>query len=114
MVVASLVTTWSLVIVVPAPWRVPVHEMPHPRRAPSPRRLFAVAAAAALVAFILTLSYGFADHAPAPHGVRLAVTAPAALQQQLSAGLAHADPGGFTVVPAPSAAAVATDVRAQS
>jgi hypothetical protein len=91
-----------------------VHEMPHPRRAPSPRRLFAVAAAAALVAFILTLSYGFADHAPAPHGVRLAVTAPAALQQQLSAGLAHADPGGFTVVPAPSAAAVATDVRAQS
>ncbi len=91
-----------------------MHEMPHPHRGPSPRRLFAVAAAAALVAFILALSYGFADHDPAPHGVRLAVTAPAAVEQQLSAGLAHADPGGFTVVPAPSAAAVANDVRAQS
>ena len=91
-----------------------MHELPHPRRAPSPRRLFAVAAAAALVAFVLALSYGFADHDPAPHGLRIAVAAPAALEQELSAGLAHADPGGFTVVPAASAQAVTTGVRAQS
>jgi hypothetical protein len=42
---------------------------------PSPRRLFAVAVAAAVAGFILTLSYGYADHAPAPHGVRVAVAA---------------------------------------
>jgi hypothetical protein len=42
---------------------------------PSPRRLFAVAVAAAVAGFIRTLSYGYADHAPAPHGVRVAVAA---------------------------------------
>jgi hypothetical protein len=83
-------------------------------RQPSARRLFAVAVAAALVGFILTLSYGFADHAPAPHGVRLAVAAPAPLARELAAGLAHAAPGGFTVVAAPSAHAVTAGVLAQS
>jgi hypothetical protein len=81
---------------------------------PSPRRLFAVAIAAALVGFILTLSFGFADHAPAPHGVRLAVAAPAGFVLRLTAGLAHAAPGGFTVVPAPSERAVIHSVLAQS
>jgi hypothetical protein len=73
-----------------------------------------MALAAALVSFILTLSYGFADHAPTPHGVRLAVAAPAGLVHELTAGLARAQPGGFTVVPAPSARAVASSVLAQS
>ena len=41
----------------------------------TPRRLFAVAVAAAVVGLVLTLSFGFADHSPAPHGVRLAVAA---------------------------------------
>jgi hypothetical protein len=83
-------------------------------KTPSPVRLFAISVAAALVGLILTLSFGFADHSPAPHGVRLAVAAPAGLTRELSAGLARADPGGFTVVAEPSAAAVTDSVRAQS
>ena len=46
-------------------------DTPRPPRGPSPRRLFAVAVAAAVACFVLTLSYGYADHAPAPHGVRV-------------------------------------------
>jgi hypothetical protein len=91
--------------------------MPDPspaRRPPSPRRLFAVAVAAAAVGFILTLSFGFADHAPAPHGVRIAVAAPASLVRELSTGLAHAAPGGFTVLAAPSERAVINSVLSQS
>jgi hypothetical protein len=42
-------------------------DTPRPHRRPSPRWLFAVAVAAAVAGFILTLSYGYADHAPAPH-----------------------------------------------
>jgi hypothetical protein len=89
-------------------------DTPRPSRQPSPRRLFAIAVAAAVACFILTLSYGFADHAPAPHGVRIAVAAPAGLVAGLARGLAHADPGWFTVVAAPSAAAVRSSVLAQS
>jgi len=84
------------------------------RRQPSPIRLFAIAVAAAVVTLILTLSFGFADHAPAPHGVRLAVAAPAGFTRELSAGLAHAAPGGFTVVAEPAAQAVITSVREQA
>jgi len=88
-------------------------DTPLPRR-PSPRRLFAIAVAAAVVGFILTLSFGYADHAPAPHGVRVAVAAPATLVHELTTGLAHAVPGGFTVVAAPSARAVIDRVLSQS
>jgi hypothetical protein len=88
-------------------------DTPLPRR-PSPRRLFAIAVAAAVVGFILTLSFGYADHAPAPHGVRVAVAAPATLGHELTTGLAHAVPGGFTVVAAPSARAVIDRVLSQS
>jgi hypothetical protein len=87
---------------------------PRPPRQPSPRRLFAIAVAAAVVGFVLTLSFGFADHAPAPHGVRLAVAGPARLVQELATGLAHAAPGGFTVVTAPSARAVTSSVLSQA
>src|SRR5215469_5979533 len=87
---------------------------PQPGRQPSPRRLFAIAVAAAVVGFLLTLSFGFADHAPAPHGVRVAVSAPAGFAAGLAAGLAHAAPGGFTVVAAPSADAVTGSVLSQS
>ena len=83
-------------------------------RQPSPARLFAISVAAALVGLILTLSFGFADHAPAPHGLRLAVSASAQFTRELSAGLAHAEPGGFSVVAEPSGQAVADSVRAQS
>jgi hypothetical protein len=91
-----------------------MHEVPRPARQASPRRLFAAAAAAAVVAFVLTLSFGFADHDPAPHGVRIAVAAPASLEQQLTSGLARAAPGAFTVVAVPSAQAVSGRVRAQT
>jgi hypothetical protein len=89
-------------------------DTPRPQRQPSPRGLFAIAVAAAVAGLILTLSFGFADHAPAPHGVRIAVAAPAGFVRGLSAGLAHAAPGGFTVVAAPSAGAAIDSVRAQS
>ena len=83
-------------------------------RRPSPSRLFAIAVATALVSFTLTLSFGFADHAPSPHGVRIAVAAPAGFAAELASGLAHAAPGGFTVTAAPSALAVMSSVRSQS
>jgi hypothetical protein len=89
-------------------------DTPQPHRQPSPRRLFAISAAAAVVGFILTLSFGFADHAPVPHGVRVAVAAPAGFAAGLAAGLSHAAPGGFTVVGAPSARAVIDAVLSQS
>jgi hypothetical protein len=87
---------------------------PRPHREPSRRRLFAIAAAAAVVSFVLALSFGFADHAPSPHGVRIAVAAPAGFARELTSGLAHAAPGGFAVLAAPSAHAVITSVRSQS
>jgi hypothetical protein len=87
--------------------------MPDTPRAPSPGRLFVIAIAAAVVGFVITLSFGFADHAPAPHGVRLAVAAPPDLVRELTAGLAHAAPGGFTILTATTAQAVASDVRSQ-
>jgi len=80
----------------------------------SPRRLFAIAVAAAMVSFVFMLSFGFADHAPAPHGVRIAVAAPARVIRGLTAGLGHAAPGGFTVVAVPSERAVTADVRSQA
>jgi hypothetical protein len=89
-------------------------DTPRPHRQPSPRPLFATAIAAAVVSFVLILSFGFADHAPSPHGVRIAVAAPAGVVQGLTAGLAHAAPGAFTVVAAPSAAAAIGSVRSQS
>jgi hypothetical protein len=89
-------------------------DTPRPHRQPSPRRLFATAIAAAVVCFVFTLSFGFADHAPAPHGVRIAVAAPAGIVQHLTTGLAHAAPGAFTVVAAPSARAAIGSVRSLS
>jgi hypothetical protein len=89
-------------------------DTPGPRRGPSPRRLFAIAVAAAAACFILTLSYGYADHAPAPHGVRIAVAAPPGVAAAVAAGLTQAAPGGFTVLPAASAAAVSSSVLSQS
>jgi hypothetical protein len=89
-------------------------DTPRHHARPSPRPLFVIAVAVAVVSFILTLSYGFADHAPAPHGVRIAVAAPAGLTHELTAGLAHAAPGGFTVLAEPSASAVTSSVLSQS
>jgi hypothetical protein len=89
-------------------------ETPRPPRQERPGRLFVIAVATAVVSFVLTLSFGFADHAPTPHGVRIAVAAPAGFAQELSAGLTHAAPGGFKVVVEPSARAAIDSVRSQA
>jgi hypothetical protein len=49
-----------------------------------------------------------------PHGVRIAVVAPAGVRSQIAAGLAHGAPGAFRVVASPTAQAAADAVRDQS
>jgi hypothetical protein len=81
---------------------------------PSPRRLFAIAGFAAILGLAITLSFGYADHDPKPHEVRIAVAATAPVRAKLSAGLEHAQPGGFHLVSAISARAATQRVRSQS
>jgi hypothetical protein len=81
---------------------------------PSPRRLFAIAILAALMALAITLSFGYAEHAPTPHGVRLAVVASAGVQSKLQAGLDDAEPGGFDLVSVSGARAAIRSVRSQA
>jgi hypothetical protein len=85
-----------------------------PPAAPTPRRLFAIAAFAAILGLGITLSFGYADHDPKPHGVRIAVAGPAAVRAKLRAGLQRAQPGGFVLVDATSAGAATRSVRSQS
>jgi hypothetical protein len=92
----------------------PPPEQPVPPVVPTPRRLFAIAAIAAILGLGITLSFGYADHAPKPHGVRIAVAAPAAVRARLQAGLEHAEPGGFDVLSAAGAGAATRSVRSQS
>ncbi len=90
---------------------------PQPDRAPNAtggsRRLFAVAVLAAVLAFGITLSFGYADHSPSPHGVRVAVAAPTKIRAELAAGLQRAEPGGFRVVGVGSPSAARHSVRSQ-
>jgi hypothetical protein len=86
---------------------------PH-AKPPAPQRVFLIAAFAAVLGVLITLSFGYADHDPKPHDVRLAVVAPRAVQTKLAAKLAQAAPGGFTLVSEPSAGAASASVRAQS
>jgi hypothetical protein len=81
---------------------------------PSPRRLFAIAAFAAILGLGIALSFGYADHSPRPHGVRVAIAAPPAVSAKVAAGLQHAEPSGFQLVPAPNGQAATHDVRSQS
>jgi hypothetical protein len=76
-------------------------------------RLLLTAVAAACAGALLILSFGYADHAPRPHGVTVAVVGPSAAVPRTAAGLAHALPGGFTVVRSPSAGAARAALRAQ-
>jgi hypothetical protein len=87
---------------------------PQPKPQPSPRRVFVVAVFAGLLALVLALSFGYADHDPRPHGVRIAVSAPAAVSRHLAAGLQHAVPGGFDLISVPTPQAAISAVRAQS
>ncbi|HTP19797.1 MAG TPA: ABC transporter permease [Solirubrobacteraceae bacterium] len=85
-----------------------------PPSVPSPRRLFAIAVFAAVLGLVITLSFGYADHDPKPHGVRIAAAAPPAVGARVAAGLQHNEPGGFDVVTAPNAPAAIHSVRSQS
>jgi hypothetical protein len=89
-------------------------EDPLPQSVPSPRRLFAIAVFAAILGFAVTLSFGYADHDPKPHGVRIAIAAPPAVSAKVAAGLERAEPGGFHIVPVPTAGAATHSVRSQS
>jgi hypothetical protein len=85
-----------------------------PTQGPSPRRLFAIAVFAALLGLVISLSFGYADHDPKPHGVRVAVAAAPAARASLAAGLRHAEPGGFDLVSVPSGRAATQSVRSQA
>jgi len=78
------------------------------------RRLFAIAVFAAILGLGITLSFGYADHHPRPHGVRIAVAAAPAVRAHVAAGLERAQRGGFDVVGVGSAQAAARSVRSQS
>ena len=77
-------------------------------------RLFAITVFAAILGLGITLSFGYADHNPRPHGVRIAVAAAPAVRAHVAAGLERAQPGGFDVVGVASAQAAARSVRSQS
>jgi ABC-2 family transporter protein len=92
----------------------PSNPSPGARSTPTPHRLFAIAVFAAILGLGITLSFGYADHSPRPHGVRIAIAAPSAVSAKVAVGLQHAEPGGFALVSAPSASAAAEKVRSQS
>jgi hypothetical protein len=78
------------------------------------RRLILVAVAAAIAGALITLSFTYADHAPAAHGVRIAVVAPPSVTAHVAAGLRRAAPGAFQIVAmasAPAARAALHDQR---
>lgn len=87
---------------------------PTPTTDHTPRHLFAVAVAAAVISLLITLSFAYADHSPTPHGVRIAVAAPATTVHELAAGLDHAEPGGFAVIGVDAARRATQLVRSQS
>jgi len=78
------------------------------------RRLFAITVFAALLGLGITLSFGYADHNPQPHGVRIAVAATPAVRAHLAAGLQRAQPGAFDIVAVGSPHAATRSVRSQS
>jgi hypothetical protein len=79
----------------------------------SGRRLIFIAVLAACVGAFLMLSFIYADHAPEPHGVRIAVVAPPGAAQRVAGGLDRAAPGAFTVTDVASARAARAALRGQ-
>lgn len=76
-------------------------------------RLFLIAALAAVLGLGITLSFGYADHTPTPHNVRIAVSAAPQVVSELAAGLDRAEPGGFSLDPVGSARTAIHLVRSQ-
>jgi hypothetical protein len=72
-----------------------------------------IAVLAAVLGLGITLSFGYADHAPEPHDIKVAVAALAAVSAKLAAGLQRAEPGGFRLIEVGSAAAAVHSVRSQ-
>lgn len=83
---------------------------------PSPGlgRLFAVAVVAAVLGLGITLSFGYAEHDPTPHGVQVAVVAPPGVRASVAVVLRRGAPGGFDLVSEPDLRAAAQSVRAQT
>jgi hypothetical protein len=77
------------------------------------RRLILTALAAAIAGGLLTLSFAYADHSPAPHDIRVAVVASPAVVAHVAHGLDLAAPGGFAVIHLPSANSAVTALRDQ-
>jgi hypothetical protein len=74
------------------------------------RRILAIALVAAAVSCMFVLSYGYAAHAPRPHGVRVEVVGANGAAASVSTAFERAVPGGFDVVPAADEAAARDDV----
>lgn len=84
-----------------------------PATTPHVARLFVFAVLAAVLGFGITLSFGYAEHSPRPHGVRVAVDAAPTVRAAVRAGLERAEPGGFDVVSATTAGHATRSVRSQ-
>lgn len=61
------------------------------------RRMVVLGMAAGVFSALLVLSFGYAQHSPRPHGVRIDVVASAGAVEQVRRQLAAAVPGGFDV-----------------
>jgi hypothetical protein len=99
-----------------APFEPPVSAARAPAAAgpgPGPRRLFVIAILAALLGLGITLSFGYADHAPRPHDLKVAVAAPAGVSAKLAMGLQRAVPGGFDLIDVGTAREAIHSVRSQ-
>jgi hypothetical protein len=60
---------------------------------------------ASIAGLLVSLSFGYSNHSPRPHHVPVDVVGPAVVVAHIRAGLDHAVPGGFNVVPATSVSA---------
>ena len=78
------------------------------------RQLVIAALAAAGVGFVLSLSFGYANHSPKPHDVRLEVVGPTDATPRIQAGLDRVSPGGFIVTDASSASIAKNQVLDQN
>jgi hypothetical protein len=86
---------------------------PPPSHRP-PHQLFVVAVLAAVVSLLITLSFAYADHSPTPHGVKIAVAAPAPVVHELAASVNRVKPGAFRMTAVHSARTATGLVRSQA
>jgi hypothetical protein len=73
-----------------------------------------ISVVAALLGLGITLSFGYAEHDPKPHEVRVAVAAAPAVRDKVAARLQRAQPGGFDLVSYATAAGATQSVRSQA